>query len=278
MDTPNSTPYTDVTTAAATTTTKEKLSSLAVAAAAAVASAAAARSDEADRELKELRLVVQEQAETIKRLQDTAAQHWSILNECVQQIAVITNYADDSKRTDDSREAEEDEYEEDALLTSCDYAVKREPPVAAAAAAYDSPAFFDDLKSYSDVTSECGSLYSTCTNEGGGGGGSGGPRVEVVKFFVGGLTRKICSMDLRSFFKGHGHVIDCEVVRNRRTLQSRGFGFVVMERTRGLAARLSAPGALVLDGKPLNVQEAVAKQDYRLKGKRKVESQPRASR
>jgi RNA recognition motif-containing protein len=45
---------------------------------------------------------------------------------------------------------------------------------------------------------------------------------------VSNLPRKVDSHQLRDFFSKHGKVDDAQVMRERRTGRSRGFGFVTM--------------------------------------------------
>ncbi|KAL3320777.1 hypothetical protein Ciccas_000548 [Cichlidogyrus casuarinus] len=49
------------------------------------------------------------------------------------------------------------------------------------------------------------------------------------KLFVGALKRDVQSEDLRNYFCQYGNITDCEVVTDKNTGNSRGFGFVTFE-------------------------------------------------
>jgi len=65
---------------------------------------------------------------------------------------------------------------------------------------------------------------------GGGGGGSGGG---ANRLFVGGLEWGVTSLDVRRYFSTFGRVDDAEVLVDRNTGRSRGFGFVSFETEDG---------------------------------------------
>jgi hypothetical protein len=94
--------------------------------------------------------------------------------------------------------------------------------------------------------------------EGGGGGG-----IVVDKIFVGGVLYATGHESLRMHFERFGAVRTAEVIYNRDTKKSRGFGFVVFEDCasvqRVMAAQDMQP--LVIDGKQVEVKECVARQD-----------------
>lgn len=55
----------------------------------------------------------------------------------------------------------------------------------------------------------------------------GGP---PCRLFVGSLSRETTSQDLRALFADIGPVLDAAVLNDRMTGESRGFGFVTMDR------------------------------------------------
>jgi len=57
-------------------------------------------------------------------------------------------------------------------------------------------------------------------------------------------------------FAEHGAVRSAEVISDRETGRSRGFGFVEMESEEGMQAAVSALNGLELNGRPLTVNEA----------------------
>jgi RNA recognition motif-containing protein len=57
-------------------------------------------------------------------------------------------------------------------------------------------------------------------------------------------------------FSKHGAVRSAEVISDRETGRSRGFGFVEMETDEGLQAAISALNGADMNGRPLTVNEA----------------------
>lgn len=62
--------------------------------------------------------------------------------------------------------------------------------------------------------------------------------------------------EFRAYFERFGRVLSAEVMFNRETHKSRGFGFVVFEREAG-AERVCAERELAIDGKVVEVKRAV---------------------
>ena len=58
----------------------------------------------------------------------------------------------------------------------------------------------------------------------------------------------LCIADFRSYFEKYGKVITAEVMFNRETHKSRGFGFIVFEREEGAEA-VCADKVHIIDGK-----------------------------
>ena len=76
------------------------------------------------------------------------------------------------------------------------------------------------------------------------------------KIYVGNLPWSTTSSDLEQMFAAHGSVRSAEVISDRETGRSRGFGFVEMETDDGLQAAISALNGHELTGRPLTVNEA----------------------
>jgi len=76
------------------------------------------------------------------------------------------------------------------------------------------------------------------------------------KIYVGNLPWSTTSADLEAMFAEHGAVRSAEVISDRETGRSRGFGFVEMESEEGMQAAVSALNGLELNGRPLTVNEA----------------------
>jgi RNA recognition motif-containing protein len=76
------------------------------------------------------------------------------------------------------------------------------------------------------------------------------------KIYVGNLPGSTTSSDLEAIFSPHGAVRSAEVISDRETGRSRGFGFVEMETDEGLQAAISALNGHEINGRPLTVNEA----------------------
>jgi RNA recognition motif-containing protein len=76
------------------------------------------------------------------------------------------------------------------------------------------------------------------------------------KIYVGNLPWSTTSSDLEQMFSAHGAVRSAEVISDRETGRSRGFGFVELETDDGLQAAIAALNGHELNGRPLTVNEA----------------------
>jgi len=77
-----------------------------------------------------------------------------------------------------------------------------------------------------------------------------------LKLYVGNLPWSTTSADLERMFSAHGAVRSAEVISDRETGRSRGFGFVEMETAEGGQAAISALHNSDMGGRPLTVNEA----------------------
>jgi len=76
------------------------------------------------------------------------------------------------------------------------------------------------------------------------------------KIYVGNLPWSCTSSELEAIFSPHGAVRSAEVISDRETGRSRGFGFVEMETDEGLQAAITALNGHEINGRPLTVNEA----------------------
>lgn len=76
------------------------------------------------------------------------------------------------------------------------------------------------------------------------------------KIFVGGLHYDTRDNEFKMYFERYGKVISAEVMFNRETHKSRGFGFVVFEEER-FAEAVCADIEHVIDGKVVEVKRAI---------------------
>lgn len=76
------------------------------------------------------------------------------------------------------------------------------------------------------------------------------------RIFVGGLSYSTTSDGLREAFEAIGPVVDAEVVTDRETGRSRGFGFVEMENDDLADEAIERLNGTNLDGRTLTVNAA----------------------
>lgn len=76
------------------------------------------------------------------------------------------------------------------------------------------------------------------------------------KLYVGNLGYGVSSSDLQQLFAAHGTVESAQVVEDRSTGQSKGFGFVEMSSDSEAQAAIKELNGQDLDGRPLTVNEA----------------------
>ena len=77
-----------------------------------------------------------------------------------------------------------------------------------------------------------------------------------MKLYVGNLSYSTTSQSLQSLFAPHGEVRTAEVVMDRETGRSKGFGFVEMASDQAANAAISALNGKDLEGRSLTVNEA----------------------
>jgi RNA recognition motif-containing protein len=79
------------------------------------------------------------------------------------------------------------------------------------------------------------------------------------KLYVGNLSFSTTADDLRDAFAAHGSVISAEIVSDRDTGRSRGFGFV--EMADGADEAIANMNGAQLQGRTLTVNEARPRED-----------------
>jgi len=77
-----------------------------------------------------------------------------------------------------------------------------------------------------------------------------------MKLYVGNLSYEVTDADLRDAFSAHGQVSSAEVVKDRYSGQSKGFGFVEMPSQQEANAAMQALNGSDLKGRSINVNEA----------------------
>ena len=76
------------------------------------------------------------------------------------------------------------------------------------------------------------------------------------KLYVGNLSYDVSSSDLETMLAAHGTVLSAEVIMDRSTGQSKGFGFVEMDSDAGAQAAIAALNGQDHGGRALTVNEA----------------------
>ena len=76
------------------------------------------------------------------------------------------------------------------------------------------------------------------------------------KLYVGNLSYNATSSDLEQMCGAHGTVQSAEVIQDRDTGRSKGFGFVQMGSDQEAQAAISALNGMEQDGRALTVNEA----------------------
>ncbi len=76
------------------------------------------------------------------------------------------------------------------------------------------------------------------------------------KIYVGNMSYSTSEDSLRSLFTAYGEVVSVNVITDRFTGESKGFGFVEMAEDTAASAAISALNGRELDGRQLRVNEA----------------------
>jgi len=76
------------------------------------------------------------------------------------------------------------------------------------------------------------------------------------KLYVGNMSYDVTSSALEALFTAHGTVESAEVIQDRMTGRSKGFGFVEMSSDAEAQAAISALNGQQHDGRALTVNEA----------------------
>jgi RNA recognition motif-containing protein len=81
------------------------------------------------------------------------------------------------------------------------------------------------------------------------------------KLYVGNLSYGVTSSDLEQLFGQHGQVTSAQVINDRDTGRSKGFGFVEMASDDEAQAAIAALNGQQHEGRTLTVNEARPKED-----------------
>ena len=89
------------------------------------------------------------------------------------------------------------------------------------------------------------------------------------KIYVGNLSYDLNSNDLQNLFESHGAVISANVIMDRNTGRSKGFGFVEMEDPKAADAAIDALNGYEVNGRALTVNEARPQEERTSRGPRR---------
>src|SRR5262249_45722824 len=81
------------------------------------------------------------------------------------------------------------------------------------------------------------------------------------KLYVGNLSYNTSNSDLENLFSPHGTVQSAQVIMDRDTGRSKGFGFVEMESAAEAQAAIQALSGKEVEGRALTVNEAKPRED-----------------
>jgi len=81
------------------------------------------------------------------------------------------------------------------------------------------------------------------------------------KLYVGNLPYSVSDKDLEQMFSQHGSVSSAQVIMDRESGRSKGFGFVEMPNDQEANSAIEAMNGKELNGRPLTVNEARPRED-----------------
>jgi RNA recognition motif-containing protein len=81
------------------------------------------------------------------------------------------------------------------------------------------------------------------------------------KLYVGNLSYQVDSTELEQLFGQHGQVVSAQIINDRDTGRSKGFGFVEMSSDEEAAAAIAALNGQEHGGRALTVNEARPRED-----------------
>ena len=81
------------------------------------------------------------------------------------------------------------------------------------------------------------------------------------KLYVGNLSYQVDSSELEQLFGQHGQVVSAQIINDRDTGRSKGFGFVEMANDDEAQAAIAALNGQEHNGRALTVNEARPRED-----------------
>ena len=90
-----------------------------------------------------------------------------------------------------------------------------------------------------------------------------------MKLYVGNLSYSVNEDDLREMFSAFGEIASAELIKDRMSGQSKGFGFVEMPNNSEADTAIKTLNGKMNDGRALKVNQAQPKSDDRNKRRRR---------
>jgi cold-inducible RNA-binding protein len=118
--------------------------------------------------------------------------------------------------------------------------------------AHPLPFFLTSVTNHETASARCGA---------GGNGLLSRRPVVAKKLYVGNLSFGTTDSDLRTMFEEFGSVESAQVIMDRETGRSKGFGFVEMGGQQEAEAAIKAMNGKDMDGRALTVNEAKPRED-----------------
>lgn len=87
-----------------------------------------------------------------------------------------------------------------------------------------------------------------------------------MNIYVGNLSYTVTEDDLRQAFEGYGQVASANIIKDKFSGQSKGFGFVEMPSQEEATAAIAAMNGKEMKGRNLSVNEARPRSDDRRQG------------
>jgi cold-inducible RNA-binding protein len=81
-----------------------------------------------------------------------------------------------------------------------------------------------------------------------------------LRLYVGNLSFRTTADDVRASFTQFGQVTEVRIMMDRTTGRPRGFAFVAMSRPTEVQAAIAGMNGVTLDGRELQVNEALAQE------------------
>ncbi len=82
-----------------------------------------------------------------------------------------------------------------------------------------------------------------------------------MNIYVGNLAYSVTEDDLRQAFEEYGKVSTCDLIQDKYSGRSKGFGFIEMQEKSEAEAAIEALNEVELQGRPLKVNETRPKEE-----------------